>query len=42
MKPILLDSFRDNAKLNDQKKIFQEIKKAQMGLRHLELYNIKN
>ncbi|CAK78492.1 unnamed protein product (macronuclear) [Paramecium tetraurelia] len=34
--------FRDNRLLNDTKRITQEIKIAQMGLRNLEMYRIKN
>ncbi|CAD8082650.1 unnamed protein product [Paramecium primaurelia] len=36
------ESFRDNRQLNDPKRITQEIKIAQMGLRNLEMYRIKN
>ncbi|CAD8161800.1 unnamed protein product [Paramecium octaurelia] len=36
------ESFRDNRLLNDPKRITQEIKIAQMGLRNLEMYRIKN
>ncbi|KAM3132251.1 hypothetical protein pb186bvf_015581 [Paramecium bursaria] len=36
------ESFRDNAKITDQKLIEQSIKIAQMGLRNLQLYTMKN
>ncbi|CAD8094944.1 unnamed protein product [Paramecium sonneborni] len=36
------ESFREHRSLNDSKKIIQEIKIAQMGLRNLEMYRIKN